>query len=377
MELFRESSFHPDAKQNDVRALSRAFERSRQTKGEWCIAACSIAAPDTTRSALSKECLDWLDSKPHTINALYIDPVFSTWMQFFLRATARQLADEIKFHAARLPIVLARAKQRLEGKDALYVGDTSISLQQMDIDPYLMAVTPPSYDFVKLLQGAEKNIETNIPAIGQKIGHPLPLQSELTSLAMLNIEKSWPALYVQIIDVVKIVGYLPDATFRSCSAARFAGVIYLGNMDERLLDIEESLVHEAGHQVLYRLAELVPLVKPDTPRTADYTLPWSGSKRDLFGFLHAYYIYTLLSKYFWHRASLNTSDAQDCLLRSLLILVGSLNAAEMLLDDANLSEQGRVLVKLLHQDMLSLQEQMAPYIQALLKQVKGAKHEQR
>lgn len=85
------------------------------------------------------------------------------------------------------------------------------------------------------------------------------MQAGLLGSALKNIETAWPELHAQIEECVRIFGYLPDAAFRSCSAARYSGIVYLGNMDESLLDLEESIVHETGHQVLYQLGEMTRL----------------------------------------------------------------------------------------------------------------------
>jgi hypothetical protein len=302
-------------------------------------------APTATRQAVQNGILDLLVDGGDGDDGLYVDPVFTAWMNFLGRAFARGDEGEIRFHCENIAHVMARVKRRLAGEDGCYIPGSRIALLQDDFDPYVMAATPPSYDFAPLLQ-SDGGLDG--------CGHPLAMQQELLGLTFDNIEKAWPELRTQIEDVVQIVGYLPNATFRSCSAARYAGVVYLGNMDERILDIEESMVHEAGHQVLYRLGELVPLVKDGTPKNDDYTLPWSGSKRDLFGFLHAFYIYTLLTKYFWRRAAIKEAEYRDCVFRAALIFVGSEKAIPILLGDDNLSPQGRHLVEAIAKDMAAL-----------------------
>ncbi|MDF5808504.1 HEXXH motif-containing putative peptide modification protein [Pseudomonas aeruginosa] len=167
-----------------------------------------------------------------------------------------------------------------------------------------MKATPPTYDFSRAPSSSGEE--------GRTIGHPLRMQAGLLGSALKNIETAWPELHAQIEECVRIFGYLPDAAFRSCSAARYSGIVYLGNMDESLLDLEESIVHETGHQVLYQLGEMTRLTLPQTPLEANYVLPWSGSRRDLFGFLHAHYIYALLVKYYWRRANLDGREAAEC-----------------------------------------------------------------
>lgn len=343
------SAFHPDADPDTLKALRDAFLASRRDYGTRTLAMCAEMAPHETRKAIGNGLRDVLRAAPEGEDALYIDPVFSTWVHFFNRAVTRRSEDEVRFHCARLDEVIGRVKQRLSGGEPHYIAGTQIAVQQGDVDPYIMAATPPSYDFAALA-AAEQD--------GRAPGHPLTMQQELLGIAMDNIARAWPELRTQIEEVVQIVGYLPDASFRSCSAARYAGVIYLGNMDERLLDVEESIVHEAGHQVLYRVGELVDLVEPGTSKEADFTLPWSGSKRDLFGFLHAFYIYTLLTKYFWRRAAVNDREHRDCVRRAALIQIGTRRAVPMLLQAADLSDQGRQLVEVLAEDMARLESKL-------------------
>lgn len=343
------SSFHPDASPADMAAMRQAYLATRRDHGERMLALCAEVAPQVTRKAFDGGVLPLMETLPEKTDELFADPVFFTWAHFLNRAVVRQSGEEIQFHCNKLDEVIGRVKTRLAGEEAYYVSDTPIALQQDNIDPYVMAATPPSYDFETVLR-SEKGMNGH--------GHPLPMQRDLIGFAMNNIERAWPDLKAQIVDVVKIIGYLPDATFRSCSAARYAGVTYLGNKDEGVLDIEESIVHEAGHQVLYRLAEVIPLVKDGTPQTSDYTLPWSGSKRDLFGFLHAFYIYVLLTKYFWRRAQAEVQNSRECVRRAVLIQIGSRLAVPMLLKDANLSDQGRVLVEELAADMIALEAEI-------------------
>ncbi|MEU1527125.1 HEXXH motif-containing putative peptide modification protein [Nocardia rhamnosiphila] len=345
----RRSAFHPDDKPSDLEAMRTAYLAMRQDYGERALALCGEFSPDVMRRALGEGLIPVIESMTEGANELYLDPVFGTWANFTNRAVSRGAPNEIRFHCNKIDQVIARVKTRVSGEEPYYIPNTSIALQQNDIDPYVMAATPPSYDFVAMLSSGQG---TN----GH--GHPLPMQQDLLGIAIDNIDKTWPELKAQIEDMVKIVGYLPDATFRSCSAARYAGVVYLGNMDERVLDVEESLVHEAGHQVLYRLGNLTPLVREGTPQTAGYTLPWSGSQRDLFGFLHAFYIYTLLTKYFWRRARLNAHELTDCMQRAVLILIGSRLALPTLLNDSNLTAQGRALVEVLATNLDSLQNEI-------------------
>ncbi|MCJ2181067.1 aKG-HExxH-type peptide beta-hydroxylase [Novosphingobium album (ex Hu et al. 2023)] len=284
-----------------------------------------------------------------TAEVVFDDPVFAIWLRFLLRATASGRSDEADMHLAQLPSVLADVERRVTGKAESYVPGTLIAVERWSLHPYVHAAAPPSYDFTGKTAPAE---DTAAP------GHPMRLQADVVGFALDRVRAGWPAMAEQIDEYVRVIGYLPDGTFRSCSAARYAGIILLGNLDESVLDIEESLVHEAGHQVLYRLGEMTPLVERGTPVTAGYTLPWSGSRRDLFGYFHAYFIYVLLTKYFWRRGKMGDRYARDFQLRAMLIMASNHQAAHELAADRGLTPQARMIVGMLAVEMDELHAEM-------------------
>jgi len=347
--LIWQSSFHPDSSKESQDEMRETFISQRHSLGLDSLKKCAQITQGLKKNVVSDELINILTPHSEESYAVFDDPIFEIWLSFLHRAAAKGREEEVFLHCVNLTSVLKRVEMRINGKEQRYLLGTKIPIQQNDLDPYLMAATPPSYDFIEALQ-SEDEISNQ--------GHPVELQTELLGLALKSIGNAWPEMKGQIIEFVKIIGYLPRATFRSCSASRYPGVIYIGNMDESILDIEESMVHEAGHQVLYRLAELTPLTKPNTSQAAEYELPWSGSKRDLFGFFHAFYIYALLAKYFWRRALVGDHNSRDARKRSILILMGMRLAEPMLKSDSNLSEQGRIILDQLCNDMDILEENL-------------------
>jgi hypothetical protein len=114
--------------------------------------------------------------------AVLDDPVFVTWLRFLLRAAANGRQDEVLQHRAKLHAVLARVEQRLSGREKRYVPGSTISLHQDDLDSYIEAATPPSYDFSKASQSSNGTA---------KHGHPLSLQSDLLGTALQTIGEAW------------------------------------------------------------------------------------------------------------------------------------------------------------------------------------------
>ena len=344
-----QSTFQPDRGLEEFNALREAVLAQRTRLGRESLKQCNDVLKAAKAIALPDSLLDLLDREGEFTALVFDDPVFSIWLRFFLRAVANKRMNEVVLHVSKLPSVLEDVERRLTGKAKLYVPGLAIAVQREDLHSYVMAATPPTYDFTRL---------PSMPESGAIIGHPLGMQADVLHCALENIGTAWPDLHTQITECVRIFGYLPVATFRSCSAARYSGIVYLGNMDESLLDLEESIVHEVGHQVLYQLGELTRLTVPGTPLEANYVLPWSGSRRDLFGFLHAHYIYVLLMKYYWRRAKLNERDAPECQGRAILILAGCMKAAKMLEGDSDLTEQGKAIADQLSEDLDELSADM-------------------
>ena len=342
------TSLHPDDTSGALQAMKAlALDQQRAVAGE-AIVNCGRMLASDGMDASGARLAEYFGEPSAAADAVYDDPAVRAWLAFLDRAIQRGDPREIQKHCRNLPGVIERTMRRLNSETVHSVGDTAIAFQQYDLDPYIMAVTPPSYDFVTALQAGEANGP----------GCNFELQADLVATAIETIGRIWPELRAEIESFVRIVGYLPDASFRSCSAARYTGTVYLGSMDGSLLDIEESLVHETGHQILYRIAELTPLTRPGTPLAADYTLPWSGSQRDLFGFLHAFYIYALLVKYFWRRAADGDRYASDARRRAVLILAGIRLAEPMLASAENLTGQAQAIVAALVADMDVIEEEM-------------------
>jgi HEXXH motif-containing protein len=149
------------------------------------------------------------------------------------------------------------------------------------------AAAPPTYRFPTKRQRAVREGKT---------AYSVSFFVDVANEALRRIAACWPELHNRWPDFVRILVHVPDGTFRSASAARYVGVVFLSADDGSLLEVEESLVHEFGHQVLYRVMELDRLLVGDD--STEYTLPWSGAKRDFYGYFHAFYIYVLLATYF-------------------------------------------------------------------------------
>lgn len=211
------------------------------------------------------------------------DPTLSVWLQRSARLEGRNdtaLAETV----VDFPDVLARCVGRLEENDLGLA--PPVQLLRYDVDPLIAAVAPPTYTFPDSARARELDEQTS---------YSLDVFRDVVLAALGRITAAWPELAAMFPVFVRTIVHLPYADFRSASASRYAGVIFLTADDRTILEVEESIVHEWGHQVLYAVMELDAIVV-DGDR-GDLALPWSGARRDFYGYFHALFVYVLLLRY--------------------------------------------------------------------------------
>ena len=220
-------------------------------------------------------------------------PPFRIWLQHALAlvSSPKDQSDadwtETREILAKLGRVIDTCLRNEEGQSRPWVDGTPVAVARFAVDPLIAGAVPPSYRFPE--ENKQQELENSTI-------YSLPFFLEVASAAFEQIRQTWPEAYRDFTRLVRLIIHLPDATFRSCSADRYTGVILLSASDTTLLEVEESLIHEYGHQILYNVMELDPLVLNQSGRV--FYLPWSGSERDLYGYFHAFYIYLLLALYF-------------------------------------------------------------------------------
>ena len=233
------TTFQPDHSFEDLNTLREAVLAKRSKIATETLKDCITVLQSSSFESFLSSLLD-VDLHKSAVSALvFNDPVFLIWLRFLLRAKANGRPQETVVHLLMLKTVLQDVERRLTGKAQAYISGSLIAVEQGHLHEYLRAATPPSYDFTHFV---EPNKE------GVLVGHPLRMQVDMLSHAMGGIKAAWPELADQVPEFVRIIGYLPDATFRSCSAARYSGVVFLGNMDESLLDKKRSEEHTSELQ---------------------------------------------------------------------------------------------------------------------------------
>jgi HEXXH motif-containing protein len=231
-----------------------------------------------------------------------------------------------------------RAQDAVHSPTVLRVG-RGVEVRRWDVEPVIASAAPPTYVFPAPEVVAQR-IESDL--------YTIELFREVACAALHRIESVWPELAQRFGDFVRVLVHIPDAGFRSASASRYRAVVFLSSDDVTLLELEESLVHEFGHQVLYRAMMLDPLLLADG--TEEYVLPWSGSRRDFYGYFHAFYIYLLLAKYL-ERASVDPEhDHAEVQFLLEHIAAGLIEACKDFEPDGRFTPSGRAIMGRLLKD---------------------------
>ncbi|HYE26767.1 MAG TPA: HEXXH motif-containing putative peptide modification protein [Allosphingosinicella sp.] len=285
--------------------------------------------------------------------ALIEDPIFQIWVRIVLRdlnkllTGARDDPSELALRLSEFPAML----QRIEARFAEARPGQAIPVLRFESDPLLRLAAPPSYDF-STDQAVCRNLERS--------GHPVSFFAEVVAATLARIEAAWPELHARFQTLVTLIYYLPDADFRSCSASRYTGIILIAAKDASFLDLEESLVHEWGHQLLYRIGEIEPLTQPAAANEESFALPWSGQKRDVYGYFHAFFIYILLLNYFGRLTDRPENEQSRIQSRMAFILRGLSKAAFDLKASRNFTPYGRTLLNRLVDELEGLAARHAP-----------------
>jgi HEXXH motif-containing protein len=201
-----------------------------------------------------------------------------------------------------------------------------------DVDPLVAEIAPPTYVFPAPKRAQELEAKT---------AYSLELFQSVAGAALLRIGRTWPEVRALFPCFVRAIVHLPDAEFRSASASRYAGLIFLTADDRTILEVEESLIHEWAHQVLYSVMELDPIVVAG--EQGSLTLPWSGARRDFYGYFHALFVYTLLLRYLERIDDRGSEEMGRVRERFDQILRGAVAALPDFNDDARFTQRGRKL----------------------------------
>ncbi|RON01696.1 HEXXH motif domain-containing protein [Pseudomonas brassicacearum] len=352
-ELFQGTTFLPDTELSRFEVLLERVSRNRYTSFVALYSELFQLFPDAPQVAeFFEQAFNLIVPPTREQRVIINDPVFQVWSvlttHYANLVITKKAAntDALEQLLIEFPLMLARVKKT----DSVHMNDYCPPVYRFDVDPLVMRVAPPSYEFPED-EATRKQLERH--------GHSVRFFCDVVNIALLRIEHTWPACREQFRKLVKSICYLPDGLFRSCSASRFTGIILVSSRDDSILDLEESLVHEATHQLLYNIVEVCPVVKDETSREALFTLPWSGQKRDLYGYFHAFFVYVALVKYLGRVRSRSPHELQRAQKRLVFILQGLIKALPDFDASTDFTPQGRQLLGNLIKEVRALESQYA------------------
>lgn len=321
-QLWNQATFMPHDLPGRSDMLRESVAKKLQTNFlAFCLFVSAVQRDLYLESGLSENSARFqsFDSEKRRLFVEY--PIFRIWLKQATRAL--ELGVEMK----RTLLELNRVIDVFERGDRHVTVETdcgTIELLRFDPDPLILKAVRQDYSFPN--EARRKEFE-------QVAAYPVSSLVQSVRAALERVRLTWFEAFRDFFKFVKIVVDLIDARFKSYSSQELTGVILVSTNSEPLL-LEEYLIHELGHQILDNLMEIDPLViKEETRRK--FSLPWSGKEREIYGYLHAFFIYILLYNYYGRvkgRSAEEQSMASD---RSAHIADGLVRAV-LELEQANL-----------------------------------------
>lgn len=232
------------------------------------------------------------------------DPLFLTWLK-------RSQADVSKERLSDLKRIMNRVHEKGKQYSAIRIEGTDVEVARFDVDPVIKEACSPNYQFPDKFR--QQRFE-------EVVAYPFSFFKETLALALERIRRAWPEAHNEFSRFVRLVVEMIDGDFTSYSAYDHAGIIFVSTDNSPLVALEEFLIHELGHQILYNVMELDPLVISEREQT--HKLPWSDQERDLYGYFHAFFIYTFLAEYLYRTTSRSKREQRRISERLAHILKG-------------------------------------------------------
>lgn len=298
--------------------------------------------PELCKETGFAECLVTFKNIPAGNRLQLIEyPPFVIWLKQNIRALSCQA--DLKERVADLKRVMAAFEANSVGTDILRMEGRQIQVVRFEVDPLISQAAFPEYRFPDTRRRRE---------FEEKGAYPLSFFIEMLSLALTRIERTWPEAHRDFWKYVRIVVDMIDGDYTSYSACDHIGVIFVSTDNSPLIALEEFLIHEFGHQVLYNVMELEPLVRDDLRGT--YKLPWSGNERDFYGYFHAFYIYILLARYYQRMEGRSLREQKRRIYRITEIVKGLVRAIPELEAANGFTPRGQQLLENLKAEVQSL-----------------------
>lgn len=317
------ATFLPLDEPSRSEALLEHVQARCERRFEACCARLFQVAPEPCAAAGFAESVALIHNLPPARkHRLVTDPLFLIWLQ---RITETSIAQREAFQArlADLRRIGKRISTNRPAPPGRVIPHTTIEVVRYAVDPLIAEHTPRMSDFSAAASRAAQD---------QDAVYPLDFFVDVAAVAIERVRQTWPPAYEALNRFVKLVIHLPDAPFKSASTERYPGIVFVTARDNTLLDLEESLLHECAHHILYKVMECDRLVFSTFGDA--FKLPWSGLERDLDGYFHAFYVYICLAAYFERVRGHSEEERRRAraklarVLRGLLAAVAELDALD-------------------------------------------------
>ena len=287
----------------EVKIFEDRVYRDRETTMEKIATLVSYGQFQEKRFEEYETLLEQVASQPMKSRRTYVsNPLFRIWLRTVVRAVSGMDFD---LSATMIKIADIRNISK------------RFFLEEEDVPPIVRSVIPPTYEFSK------PYILRHAPSIcSAKYAFAIKTAIRRAGTKFDGFEQMLSYL-------IKSIIVLGEADFRSCSAERYLGIIIIGTSDQSLIELEESIVHEYGHQLLYQL-DILDHIFVDRDDAEDIVLPWSGTSRNYYGFYHACFIYAILRKYYKRSIDQRSYDESYCKDRLMFIQDGLVEALPLL-----------------------------------------------
>ena len=209
-------------------------------------------------------------------------PPFASWLKLNLSGDSTRRNKTL----SSLKRIMESFEAEGRNTSVLENGSSRVRLARFDVDPLIKKAAWPDYSFPDQTRQLE---------FEESVAYPASFFGDMVALALERIKRAWPAVHREFFSFVRLIVDMIDAEMTSYSAYDHMGVIFVSTDNSPLVALEEYLVHELGHQILYCVMELDPIVINEPNKV--FRLPWSGRERDLYGYFHAFYVYTFLAHY--------------------------------------------------------------------------------
>lgn len=252
------------------------------------------------------------NAEPDERQQVLENPLFVVWLKKTLRSQPD--VELLRTQLAELKRVLKIAAEEDESLKIIVEGK-AVRVKRYELDRLIAETASPEYSLPDERRRAE--FERNVV-------YPETFAREMLAVALERIKRSWFEAYRDFPKFVRVVVDMIDGEYTSYSAAEHTGVIFVSTDNSPLVALEEFLIHELGHQILYHVMELDPIVTDAVKET--YRLPWSGNERDFYGYFHAFYIYILIARYL-ERVEHRSKREQRRIAKRIGHIIGGLRQA--------------------------------------------------